>query len=78
MLRVHFFTTTQGTCVHKDDRGPLTCETKIGTSVLPFIACVIRMTALLQVSPIFKERVKMHECNNNFAFPSQSSIYTAI
>ena len=29
------------------------CETKIDLSVLPFIACVIRMTALLQDSAVF-------------------------
>ena len=31
----------------------LMCETKIDPSILPFIACVIRMTALLQVSDVF-------------------------
>ena len=51
------------------------CETKIDPSVLPFITCVIRMTALLQVSAVFfKEYVRMNECNNNFAFPSHYSI----
>ena len=29
------------------------CETKIDPSVLPFIACVIRMTSLLQDSAVF-------------------------
>ena len=52
---------------------------QIDPSVLAFTACVIRMTALLQVSAVFlRKYVRMHECNNNFTFPSHSSIYTAI
>ena len=39
---------------------------------------MIRMAALLQVSAVFFKCVKMQEYNNNFAFPSHSSIYTAI
>ena len=35
------------------------------------------MTALLQVSAVFKECIKMHECNSNFAFPLYSFISTA-
>ena len=53
------------------------CETKIDPSVLQFIACVIRMTALLQDSAVFL-RMCYNACNNHFAFPSHSSIYTAI
>ena len=46
------------------------CETKIDPSVLSFIACVKRMTVLLQDSEVFfLECVIIHECYDNFAFP---------
>ena len=32
------------------------CENKIDPSVLPFIACVLRMSVLLQVSVVFQRR----------------------
>ena len=39
--------------VSEEQTSNLMCETKIDPSVLPFIACVIRMTALLQDSAGF-------------------------
>ena len=55
--------------VSEEQMSDLMCETKIDASVLPFIACMIRMTALLQVSAVFfNECVKMHKCYKNFAF----------
>ena len=39
--------------VSEKQTSSLMCETKIDRSVLPFIACVICMTALLPVSPVF-------------------------
>ena len=39
--------------VSEEQTSNLMCETKIDPSVLQFIACVIRMTVLLQDSAVF-------------------------
>ena len=40
--------------VSEEQTSNIMCETKIDPSVLPFIACVIHTTALLQVSAVFR------------------------
>ena len=39
--------------VSDEQTSKLMCEIKIDPNVLPFIACVIRMTAFLQASAVF-------------------------